>query len=177
MSASEFLIFLLFLVGVFALVLGVPLLLTAWSIRRRSGQLAGEVGRFLGDGTRVERVATARVRYSTPQFAVIAGLIVFGLAVGGPDWLDAVGWVAVVAGVVLAYVWYKRRLIATVPGEVVVLSAERDWIPTGVVARMPIADWNPRRSWGERVQSVGGEVLRVDTFAQRDLLPDAPAKA
>ena len=154
------------LLGAVAAVFVVPLAMHAWSVRRFGRRLRTEVAAFLGDGHEVVRVATARAKRPAWQTAVAVGLLVVGLSLG-----NFAGFVAVVAAIVLWCVWFRPRLIATTTTEVVVLTATWEREPLCVITRIERTQWAPRRSFGTVSQAIGGEVVIIDTFGQRAMVP------
>jgi hypothetical protein len=143
-----------------------PLAVTAWSIRRTGRRLLTEATAFLGGGQEVIRVATGHAKRPAWQTATAVGLVVVGLGLGPPP-----GFVAIVAAIVLWCVWFRPRLIATTATEVVVLTSTWQHEPLAVIARIERTQWVPRRSFGNLSQAIGGEVVVIDTFGQRSMVP------
>jgi hypothetical protein len=143
-----------------------PLAVTAWSIRRTGRRLLTEVTAFLGDDQEVLRVATGRAKRPAWQTATAVGLLVVGLGLGPPA-----GVVAIVAAIVLWCVWFRPRLIATTPTHVVMLTSTWKHEPLSLIARIDRTQWAPRRSFGTLSQAIGGEVVVIETFGQRAMVP------
>lgn len=164
---TSFVLIISIFVGAVIVMSVVPLALTAWSIRRAGRRLLVEVAAFLGgDGREVVRVATGRAKRQAWQTATAVGLLVVGLGLRSP-----IGLVAVVAAIVLWCVWFRPRLIVTTTTEVVVLTSTWHHEPLAPIARIERAQWAPRRSLGSLSQAMGGEVVVIDMFGQRGMVP------
>lgn len=119
----------------------------------------------------VLRVATGRARFPARQTAVVVGIVVLALVLD--EFIPSgFGVAIIVVAVVLAAVWYRPRMVATTADDVLVLSATWSQEPRQVLHRIARSDWRPRRTLGTVAQAVGDEMIALDTFGQRDMLPD-----
>lgn len=158
---------LLVVVAILVLMVVLPVLVSRWMIRRDRRRLVREVQVLTGDGGTVLRVAAGRAGFAAWQTAVVAGLLVLSMVTGDP-----LPGILLVLAVVLWAVWTRPRLIATTDHDVVLIASNWSRQPLRVLARVRRTDWHPRRSLGSVTQAIGGEAVVLDTFGQRDMLPD-----